>query len=70
MVANRVMAVPSGALVHPLVVTQAMVAPMAVEEVVWDAALLKTLEGLSVAFAKARALGPLAVVLAMAAASA
>ena len=47
-----------------------MVAPMAVEEVVWDAALLKTLEGLSVAFAKARALGPLAVVLAMAAASA
>ena len=58
-------------VLRPLVVvTRAMVAPMAVEEVVWDAALLKTLEGLSVAFAKARALGPLAVVLAMAAASA
>ena len=52
-----------------VVVIQAMAAPMAVEEVVWDAALPRILEGFSVAIAKVRALGPLATVLAMAAAS-
>ena len=85
LVANRVMAVPSGALVRPsattrakvvpswalvllplVVVTQAMAAPMAVEEVILDGALPRILEGFSVAFAKAAALGPLAAVVAMA----